>query len=126
MKRFYSSLNRFPIIVTNSAWNKMYDILKIKKYKGFIFSAKSGGCNGFNYNLDILDNKGEYDSYTTIKNNNVKILIDPISEMFLIGTTIDYVTEDLENNIFENKFIFTPNKSIATSCGCGISFTPKI
>ena len=127
MKKFFSSITKFPIIVTNNAWNKMEDILKIKKYQGFIFSATSGGCNGFNYNLEVLDiNKDIYNTYATIKNNNVNILIEPISEIYLIGTTIDYVSEDFQNNIFENKFIFTPNKNIATSCGCGISFNPKI
>ena len=126
MNKLFSSITKFPIIVTNNAWNKMEDILKIKKYKGFIFSATSGGCNGFNYNLKVLDiNKDKYNTYTTIKNNNVNILIEPISEIYLIGTTIDYVSEDFKNNIFENKFIFIPNKNIATSCGCGVSFSPK-
>jgi len=127
MNKLFSSITKFPIIVTNNAWNKMEDILKIKKYEGFIFSATSGGCNGFNYNLKVLDiNKDKYNTYTTIKNNNVNILIEPISEIYLIGTTIDYVSEDFKNNIFENKFIFIPNKNIATSCGCGVSFNPKI
>ena len=64
-------------------------------------------------------------SGTILIHNNVKLLIDPMSEMFLIGTTIDYQTSDYDNNIFEDKFLFIPNKDIATSCGCGISFTPK-
>ena len=81
----------------------------------------------YSYNLKVLDiNKDKYNTYTTIKNNNVNILIEPISEIYLIGTTIDYVSEDFKNNIFENKFIFIPNKNIATSCGCGVSFNPKI
>ena len=25
----------------------------------------------------------------------------------------------------ENKFIFTPDKNLATSCGCGVSFSPR-
>ena len=54
-----------------------------------------------------------------------KIFIDPMSEMFLLGTTIDYSFEDIEKGIYENKFIFTANKEIATSCGCGISFAPR-
>ena len=45
--------------------------------------------------------------------------------MFLLGTTINYISEDYEKGIFENKFVFTPDKKIASSCGCGISFTPK-
>ena len=43
--------------------------------------------------------------------------------MFLLGTTIDYVKEDYNKNIFESKFIFVPNKDLANTCGCGVSMT---
>ena len=46
--------------------------------------------------------------------------------MYLIGTTIDYESEDFEKGRFESKFTFTPDKDFATSCGCGVSFNPKI
>ena len=45
--------------------------------------------------------------------------------MYLLGTTIDYVREDYSENIFESKFVYIPDKNMATSCGCGVSFTPK-
>ena len=120
------------IKVTSPAWIQMKSIINNKSKIGFIFAASSGGCNGFNYSLKLLDtayyNKIQ-DSQkikpTILIHNNVKLLIDPMSEMFLIGTTIDYQTSDYDNNIFEDKFLFIPDKDIATSCGCGISFTPK-
>ena len=62
---------------------------------------------------------------SVIEKNNTKFLIDPMSEILLLGTTIDYVSEDYDKGIFENKFIFITNKYLASSCGCGISFTPK-
>lgn len=62
---------------------------------------------------------------TIIKKDNIKILIEPKSEMLLIGTTIDYIKEDYDKNIFENKFIFIPDKTLTSSCGCGISFIPN-
>ena len=46
-------------------------------------------------------------------------------EIYLIGTTIDYQFEDVKKGIYDSKFIFTPDKKIATSCGCGVSFSPK-
>jgi Fe-S cluster assembly iron-binding protein IscA len=58
-------------------------------------------------------------------NNNIKIYIDQLSEFYLLGTKIDYISEDFNKNIFESKFTFTPNKNKASSCGCGISFSPK-
>ena len=48
-----------------------------------------------------------------------------MSEMYLIGTTIDYVKEDYNKGIFENKFIYNIDKKLASSCGCGVSFMPR-
>ena len=97
-----------------------------------MLSAISGGCNGFNYDLTLID-KNNFDSFfnTTlhpmvIEKDDIKLLVDPVAEMILLGTKIDYVSEDYSKGIFENKFIFTPNKDFASSCGCGVSFNPKI
>jgi Fe-S cluster assembly iron-binding protein IscA len=53
------------------------------------------------------------------------LFVDPLSEMLLLGTTIDYVQEDYNQQIYESKFVFTPQKDLATSCGCGVSFSPR-
>lgn len=133
IRRFYSNLVATPITVTNSAWVKIKDIMNRSNNKyGFLFYASSGGCNGFNYKLELLD-KDSHDKLheSKIKPNVLsysdlnKIYIDPLSEMFLLGTKIDFVKEDYKKNIFESKFIFIPNKDLATSCGCGVSFNPK-
>ena len=44
--------------------------------------------------------------------------------MYLLGTTIDYVSENYNFGEFESKFKFEINKESMTSCGCGISFSP--
>ena len=134
IKRYLSSL-KTPITVTNNAWEKMLSITNKKNAKGFIFSAVSGGCNGLNYNLKLFNDEVQVENFlnmqrhnlkiTKIQNNNIEIIIDPLTEMYLHGTTIDYIKEDIDKNIFENKFIFKPNKQLADSCGCGISFAPK-
>ena len=31
----------------------------------------------------------------------------------------------IKKNIFESKFIFDVDKELLSTCGCGISFTPK-
>ena len=44
------------IQVTRAAWAKMKEILHISKNRyGFVYSATSGGCNGFNFDLGLLD-----------------------------------------------------------------------
>ena len=134
IKRLFTTNFRSPISVTSGAWSKMTSIIETqgKDIFGFVFSASSGGCNGFNYNLKLLNNDDYNTDYhkfskqlSVMEENNTKLVIDPLSEMYLIGTTIDYINEDFEKGIFENKFIFLADKKIATSCGCGTSFTPK-
>ena len=135
--RCYSSLkpklNLTPITVTDNAWKKSRNILEVHNDNwGFLFSAKGGGCGGFNYCFNPINRE----KYTKIFNESkikpsiilddtCKVMIDPYSEMFLLGTTIDYVKEDYSKNIFESKFVFKPNKDLATTCGCGVSFSPK-
>ena len=48
--------------------------------------------------------------HTVLNHDSTKLYIDPISEMYLIGTTIDYIHEDYKNKIFESKFQFIINK----------------
>lgn len=121
------------IYVTKNAWSKMSQIINLTKNKyGFIYSATSGGCNGFNFELSLLEKKlygqiSQEKFHTTIvePEGNTKLYIDPSSEMHLLGTTIDYIHEDYSKGEFESKFNFEINKDIMTSCGCGISFSPK-
>jgi iron-sulfur cluster assembly protein len=118
------------INVTSNAWKKMNSIIsKSNNQHGFLFGVTSGGCNGFNFNLNLMDTK-KYVSIQKLKpniltDNNVKLYIEPIAEMYIIGTTIDYINEDINNGIFESKFVYQVDKKMASSCGCGISFTPK-
>ena len=119
------------IKVTTNAWKKITDILKKSNNNiGFIYSASSGGCNGFNFELNLLNKENHKQIinnkfYTVLNNKDTKIYVDPLSELYLLGTTIDYIKEDYANNVFESKFVFKPNRDLATTCGCGVSFNPK-
>ena len=130
--RSLHKLSKVGIYVTYKAWNKMETIIQVSPNKlGFLFSAASGGCNGFNFKLDLLEKQEYYkikDKKPQVLQNNsmgVKLYIDPLSEMFLLGTTIDHMSEDYAKGQFENKFLFKVNPTQASSCGCGISFSPK-
>ena len=70
---------------------------------------------------DILQNK----FMTVLSDKTAKLYIDPVSEMNLLGTSIDYITEDYSRGQFENKFVFHVDKTLMDTCGCGTSFTPK-
>jgi iron-sulfur cluster assembly accessory protein len=119
------------IKVTTNAWKKITDILKKSNNNiGFIYSASSGGCNGFNFELNLLNKENHKQIinnkfYTVLNNKDSKIYVDPLSELYLLGTTIDYIQEDYSKGHYESKFDFKINKELMTSCGCGISFSLK-
>ena len=120
-----------PITVTDNAWNKLKQISSNSTTNTFVFSAKGGGCNGFSYLLNKITEtqSEEFAKYkyspSCVKKNNLKIIIDPVVEIYLLDTKIDYICEDLENEIYDSKFIYIPNKDRASTCGCGVSFSPK-
>ena len=118
------------INVTKNAWNKMSHIINLSKNKyGFIYSASSGGCNGFNFNLQLMQDK-DLDKIikqkpNIIQDEKVKVYVEPLSELYLVGTEIDYLKEDYSKGIFESKFVYNVDKKMASTCGCGVSFTPR-
>ena len=43
------------IQITKNAWTKIREILHVTKNKyGMVYSASSGGCNGFNFELNLI------------------------------------------------------------------------
>ena len=115
------------INITKPAWSKIHQIIKSNSNNyALLFYANSGGCNGFNYELSTIDKKEFNDLHkpNVLECGDNKVAVDPMSEMYLLGTTIDFVKEDYSKNIFESKFVFIPDKNMATTCGCGVSFNP--
>ncbi len=73
-------------------------------------SIQGGGCSGFRYMFDFEQTKNEDDFEIG------KVLVDPVSAVYLEGATVDYV-----ENLMGSEFVI--NNPNATSCGCGSSFT---
>ena len=122
------------IVVSKNAWSKISEILGKTNHKyGFLYSASSGGCNGFNFELNPLSEdlyqQFKKQKFLTIltpeSSDEPKVYVDPISEMYLHGTKIDYIKEDFSKGQYENKFVYEVDKELMTSCGCGVSFSPK-
>jgi len=65
------------IKVTTNAWKKITDILKKSNNNiGFIYSASSGGCNGFNFELNLLNKENHKQIinnkfHTVLNNENI-------------------------------------------------------
>jgi iron-sulfur cluster assembly accessory protein len=78
-------------------------------------SVKAGGCSGFQYAFDLVDDRetGDY----VIEKEGATVLIDDVSYPHLNGCEIDFV-DDLIGASFK---ISNPNAT--SSCGCGTSFS---
>jgi iron-sulfur cluster assembly accessory protein len=73
-----------------------------------------GGCAGFSYDL-YFDKPTEVDRELEIQ--GVKVVIDEMSLMYLVGTEVDYV-EGLQGAGFKFN-----NPNVKSTCGCGSSFS---
>jgi iron-sulfur cluster insertion protein len=73
-----------------------------------------GGCAGFSYDL-YFDSKTEMDKEYSI--HGVRVIVDQMSLMYLIGTEVDYV-EGLQGAGFKFN-----NPNVKSTCGCGSSFS---
>jgi len=77
--------------------------------------VKSGGCSGLSYDLDFDNSKAESDKL--FEDNDVKIIVDKKSFLYLIGTTLEY-----SGGLNGKGFIFN-NPNANRTCGCGESFS---
>jgi iron-sulfur cluster insertion protein len=102
---------------TDAAATKVGELIKGEdnpRLKLRVF-VQGGGCSGFQYGFTF--DEDEQDGDTCVENQGVKLLVDPMSFQYLMGSEIDY-KEDLEGAQF---IIRNPNAK--TTCGCGSSFS---
>ncbi|MBH71626.1 MAG: Iron-sulfur cluster insertion protein ErpA [Alphaproteobacteria bacterium MarineAlpha6_Bin6] len=103
------------LLVTSNAAKKIIELSKKKEKKMLRISVTGGGCQGFQYNLDMEDKYEKKD--IIIKKNNALVVIDKNSLDLIKGSEIDFV-EDLIGSRFKIN-----NPKATSSCGCGTSFS---
>ena len=103
------------LLVTSNAAKKIIELSKKKEKKMLRISVTGGGCQGFQYNLDMEDKYEKKD--IIIKKNNALVVIDKNSLYLIKGSEIDFV-EDLIGSRFKIN-----NPKATSSCGCGTSFS---
>ena len=103
--------------LTGVAVEKVKEVLAREGLKdgGLRVSVVGGGCSGFQYNLSL--DEGARDDDAVIEQDGVKLFVDPISQQYVYGTMIDYVS-GLHGAGF--KFV---NPNATRTCGCGSSFS---
>jgi len=73
-----------------------------------------GGCSGLQYKMDLVD--GPRDRDMLVISNEVTVVIDPKSALFVAGSELDY-SDDLQQGGFK---VTNPNAEV--TCSCGESF----
>lgn len=111
------------ITVSERAAQKIKEILGQRGLPdtcGLRFGIKGGGCSGFEYTVDLVDNPRKFDMPgkfdKVFVSNGTRVLVDKKSLLFLDGTQIDW-----EEQQFGHAFTYT-NPNAKGVCGCGTSF----
>lgn len=114
-----------PITLTANAVERVRFLLDKKKHAnleeaiGIRVLIKQKGCSGLKYDIEYAYDVRPLESVieeSCSDDQKVKVLIDPKSIMFILGSEMDYVEEK-----FSSGFVFkNPNEK--GKCGCGESF----
>jgi len=106
-----------PVVFTDAAASKVHELILEESNPDLMLRVfvSGGGCSGFQYGFTFDDAKEDGDS--SVENQGVTLIVDPMSVQYLMGAEIDY-KEDLQGAQF---VIRNPNAT--TTCGCGSSFT---
>ena len=83
-----------------------------------LVSAAAGGCSGFNYKIEFI-HKNSYSDvvYNKYEQNEVTVLVNKKTDIFIDGTTIDW-----HQDLMKSGFVFN-NPNATKTCGCGESFS---
>jgi len=101
------------VTLTDSAKDQMNYMLAAKNKPVVRLSMKGGGCAGMLYDWTMSDAVEDKDEVIDLDKG--KFAIDSLSQMYLIGSTINYKEE-----LFGSFFDIT-NPATTSSCGCGES-----
>jgi iron-sulfur cluster assembly protein len=102
-----SAQKKVSQLMQEEGFNPIQDFVRV--------GVKSGGCSGLSYDLSFDNVKSEQDRL--FQDNQVKILVDKKSLLYLLGTTLEY-----SGGLNGKGFVFN-NPNAERTCGCGESFS---
>jgi iron-sulfur cluster assembly protein len=114
MIRYFATSTFFK--VTEAAASRLKELIKEKGENdiGVKIGVRKRGCNGLSYTMEYMKEKSRTDEIVEVE--GVKVAVDAKAQMFVIGTTMDYI-----NTPLQQEFVFN-NPNAKGTCGCGESF----
>ncbi len=109
-----------PIRLTDRAAQEVTDILEQQGNPTDValrIYVAGGGCSGLQYGMALDENVEEGDSF--FEDNNVRVVIDPMSLKYIAGSVVDYVETPMGGGFK------VENPNAVKSCGCGSSFSTE-
>lgn len=103
--------------LTERAVAQVKEVMAAQRFEGHVLSVRvvPAGCSGLGYDLNLLP--GPKPGDVVWEQDGLRIATDPMSQRYLLGTEVDYVT-----GVQGSGFKFT-NPNAKSSCGCGSSFS---
>ncbi|RUA15120.1 MAG: iron-sulfur cluster assembly accessory protein [Flavobacteriia bacterium] len=98
---------RVVSLMTEEGYDAATDFVRV--------GVKSGGCSGLSYELKF--DKTAADTDKIFEDNEVRIIVDKKSFLYLVGTTLEY-----SGGLNGKGFVFN-NPNAQRTCGCGESFS---
>lgn len=102
------------IKITDSARNKLIEILHEENAEALRFGLQGGGCNGFSYFFNFAETINDDDLVIQIDDTK-QLVVDSMSNQYLENATIDY-----KKDLMGESFVFH-NPDQKSTCGCGSS-----
>ncbi|KAF0119268.1 MAG: iron-sulfur cluster assembly protein [Rhodospirillaceae bacterium] len=105
-----------PVTLSDAAASRLKELMaqSPEPVLGLRIGVKSGGCSGLSYTLELATE--EKTDEETLEDKGIKVFVDSMAMMFLVGTEVDY-----QQNKMNASFVFN-NPNEKSRCGCGESF----
>ena len=85
---------------------------------GLKIGVKKGGCAGMEYTMTWADKVDKFDE--VIEQDGARVIVDPQAVLYLLGTEMDYKTDNLSLTFVFNN----PNQTGACGCGESVNLVP--
>ena len=117
-----SFASKQALFITENAAVRIKELIQMRtdptSITGVRVGVKRRGCNGYSYVMNYAKEDEKISMLDeVVEENNVRVIVDSKALMFLIGTEMDYV-----DNEIKAEFVFN-NPNSKGECGCGESFT---